>query len=303
MSEVLIAEEARVAVDGVTAIDRLTLTTAGDHVLLGGDARALLGAITGVPIADPQADEGELPGEAYVVAGSLRLAGRSVAERAHVAAMGAAPLDPPMPGAWTAEAYVRWGARLTGATKGDAADLAAPALARVGLASSAKKRISALSQPERRALALAQAIVAGPEVLVAEAPLSGLEGVAAAFVMRALMAAIEGRRALISAARLDAGSPEGALSRSASHLVVLAGGEIAVEGPPGELYAAARVLAITVRTNAEPLREALAAQGIALRGGPSRFAATLPVERTARDVLAAAAAVRAAIVEVVPVLG
>jgi ABC-2 type transport system ATP-binding protein len=303
VSEVLEAEEARVAVDGVTAIDRLTLTTSGDHVLVGGDARALFAAITGVPLADPEADEGALPGEAFVVAGALRLVGRSVGERAHVAVMGAAPLDPPMPGRWTAAGYVRWGARLAGVKRGDAGDLAGPALARVGLAAAANKRLSALGKPERRALALAQAIVAGPEVLVAEAPLAGLEGAAAAFVMKALKAAIEGRRALVSAARLDAGSAEGALARGASHLVVLAGGEVAVEGPPSELYAAARVLAVTVRTNAEPLREALLARGIALRGGPSRFAATLPPGLGARDVLAAAASVRAAVVEVVPVLG
>jgi ABC-2 type transport system ATP-binding protein len=303
VSEVLVAEEARVAVDGATAIDRLTLSTRGDHVLLGGDARALLAAITSVPLADPEADEDAPSGEAYVAAGSLLLAGKSVAERAHVAVMGAAPLDPPMPAGWTAEAYVRWGARLAGAARGDAADLAGPALARVGMKEAARRRISALGKAERRVLALAQAIVTGPEVLVAEAPLAGLAGGEAALVMRALMAAIEGRKALVSAARLDAGSAEGALARGASHLVVLAGGEVAVEGPPGELYAAARVLAITVHSNAEALREALAARGIALRGGPTRFSAALPEGCGAREVLAAAAAVRAAVVEVVPVLG
>lgn len=301
---VISATDARIAVDGVTAIDRLTLETRGDHVLCAGDTRALFAAITGVPLADPAAEGDEaLAGEAYVVAGALALAGRSVVDRAHVASMGAAPLDPPLPPRWTAEAYVAWGARLAGASAGTARELAQAALARVGLAGARRKALPSLALPERRALVLAQAIVTSPEVLVAEAPLSKLEGAAASFVTAALMAALEGRRALLSASRLDGASPEGALARGASHLVVLAGGEIAVEGPPGELFAAAKVVSLTVRSNVEPLRAELSARGIDLRGGPVRFAATLPPGATARHILAAAAAARAAVVEMVPVLG
>jgi ABC-2 type transport system ATP-binding protein len=120
---VLSASEARIAVDGVTAIDRLTLETKGDHVVVAGDARALFAAITGVPLADPAADDG-LPGEAYVTAGTLTLAGAAVAQRAHLRVMGAAPLDPPLPPRWTAEEYVAWGARLAGETPPAARELA-----------------------------------------------------------------------------------------------------------------------------------------------------------------------------------
>ncbi|MFT3773898.1 MAG: ABC transporter ATP-binding protein [Minicystis sp.] len=302
----LAATEARIAVDGVTAVDRLTLATTGDHVLLAGDTRALFAAITGVPLADPtkpEDEEGELPGEAYVAAGTLTLVGRSVGDRAHLAVMGAAPLDPPLPPRWTVEEYVTWGARLAGASRWTARDLAKAALSRVGLAPARRKRLDTLVRAERRVLLLAQAVVMGPEVLVAEAPLSGMEGAAAAFVMQALLAAGEGRRVLLSAARVDAGSAEGALARGASHLVVLAGGEVAVEGPPGELFAAARVVSLTVRGNTEALRAELSARGIDLRGGPVRFSASLPAGATTREVLAAAAAARAPVVEMVPVLG
>lgn len=308
MSDVplLAATDARVAVDGVTALDRLTLETRGDHVLLAGDTRALFAAITGVPLADPAAEpgeEGELPGEAYVVAGTLALAGRSVGERAHLAAMGAAPHDPPLPPRWTAEEYVTWSAQVAGTPKGTARELAQAALARLGLGALRRKRADALARHERRALVLAAAVVTGPEVLVAEAPLAGLEGAAAAFVMHALWCASEGRRVLMSATRLDGASAEGSLARGASHLVVLAGGEVAVEGPPGELFATARVLSVTVRGDAEALRAELAARGIELRGGPVRFSASLPAGVTPREVLAAAVTVRAAVVELVPVLG
>jgi ABC-2 type transport system ATP-binding protein len=309
------AKEARVAIDGVVAVDRLSLVSTGDRVVLAGDPGALLAVITGVPrsaggggrvgghVGSAGGDGAEMPGEAFVVAGSLHLAGKSVAEAAHVSIMGAAALDPPLPPRWTAGEYVQWGARLAGISPRDARELAAAALARVGLAAAHRKTTSALALSERRALVLAQAVAAGPEVLVAEAPLRGLEGSAATFVLQALIAAAEGRRALISTTRLEAGGAEGALARSASHLVVLFGGEVALEGPPAELFAAARVVALTVRSNADALRTELGARGIDLRGGPVRFSAALPPGSSTREILAAAQAARAAVVEMVPVIG
>lgn len=300
----LSAEGARIAVDGVTAVDGLTLETRGDHVAIAGDPRALMAAITGVPLADPTAeDDGGPPGEALLVAGRLALAGRDVGGRAHLSAMGAAPLDPPLPPGLTAHDYVAWGARLGGASKGAARDLAEAALSRAGLAEARKRKLDVLTLPERRALSLAQAVVMGPEVLVAESPLSGLEGAPAAFVMRALLSVSEGLRALVSIARIDAGSAEGTLARGASHLVLLAGGEVAVEGAPGDLFAASKVVSLLVRSNAEPLRAELLAHGIDLVGGPTRFAARLPAGATPRQILIAAAAARAAVVEMIPVLG
>src|SRR5262249_35726066 len=159
--------------------------------------------------AVPRGDEPEMPGEAYVVAGTLLLAGRSVADAAHVAVVGAAPLDPPLPPQWTAEEYVTWSARLAGVSGRDARELGASALARTGLGAARRKTTGALSLPERRALVVAQAIASGPEVLVAEAPLRGLEGAPAGFVLQAVTAAMEGRRAVISVTRLDSGSAEG----------------------------------------------------------------------------------------------
>ncbi|MEO5727449.1 MAG: hypothetical protein ABI134_30795, partial [Byssovorax sp.] len=152
------AEEARVAVDGVVVIDRLSLVTTGDHVLFAGDPSAFFAALTGVPLSSrrgarpaltgkaarvdqasfDELDE-ELPGEAYVVAGTLHLAGRNVAEGAHVTLMGAAPLDPPLPPGWSAEEYVAWGARLAGARRRVAVDLAVQALARTGLLPARKR--------------------------------------------------------------------------------------------------------------------------------------------------------------------
>lgn len=319
---VLVAAEARVAVDGVVAIDHLTLSTKGDRVLFAGDVAALFGAISQVPLsarlgagalapvlegrARAQAREGDdeaLEGEAAVVSGSLRLAGREVAEGAQVPIMGAAPLDPPLPPGWSADEYVAWGARLAGATAREASALAETALGRVGLIHARRRATSALPLPERRALVLAQAIVMSPEVLVAESPLEGLEGAAAAFVLQAIAAASNGRRALLSASRLDPGSAEGALALSATTLVVLAGGAIALEGTPAELFAGATLVSLTVTRNAEALRAELEARGITLRGGPARFSAALPAGTGTGELLRAARAAGAAVVEMVPLIG
>ncbi|MEO7331746.1 MAG: ABC transporter ATP-binding protein [Minicystis sp.] len=319
---ILVANEARIAVDGVVALDRLTLSTSGDRVLFAGEVAALFGAITQVPlstrlgvgalapvskgrapVAPRDRDDEALEGEASVVAGSLRLAGREVSEGAHVAIMGAAPLDPPLPPAWTAEEYVTWSARLAGASAREARALALTALERVSLLPARAKATSALPLPERRALVLAQAIVMSPEVLVAESPLEGLEGGAAAFVLQAIAAASNGRRALLSAARLDPGSAEGTLARSATTLIVLAGGAVALEGTPAELFSGATIVSLTVSRNAEALRAELSARGIVVRGGPSRFSAALPAGTGTREILLAAQATRAAVIEMVPVIG
>ncbi|WP_437937192.1 ABC transporter ATP-binding protein [Sorangium sp. So ce341] len=303
------ARAARVAVDDVVAIDALTAASRGDRVLCAGDTGALFAALTGIPLsavrsASPGAAADDAldaaPGEARVVAGRLAIAGRDVARSAHRAASGAAPLDPPLPLAWTVDAYVAWGARLAGASPRAAAELVPSALARVGLAAAQKRALRTLALPERRALVLAQAIATAPPVLIAEDPLVGLDDGAAGFVLAALAGATEGRGALLTAARLDVEGPRGILVRGATDVLVLAGGELAFSGTFAEVAAGGRLYTLTVRSNAELLREELAARGIALRGGPARFSAALPDGATTRDVVLAAARCRAAIVELTP---
>lgn len=305
------AHAARIAVDDVVALDGITATTRGDRVLCAGDTGALFAALTGVPLSasrrPPAAaaaaavdDALDAPGEARVVAGRLAIAGRDVTRGAHRAACGVAPLDPPLPLAWTADAYVGWSARLAGETARAAAELAPVALARVGLGAAGKRAIRTLALPERRALVLAQAIATAPAVLIAEDPLVGLDDGAAAFVLAALAGATEGRGALLTTARLDVDGPRGVVVRGATDVLVLLGGELAFAGAFAEIAAGGRTYALTVHSNAEPLREELAARGIALRGGPTRFCAALPEGATTRDIVLAATRCRAAIVELIP---
>jgi ABC-2 type transport system ATP-binding protein len=320
------ARDARIAVDDLIVVERLTCAARGDRVLCAGDTRALVAALTGVPLyafrshvapppgavrAPPLAaaargsasiDAGDPPGEARIVAGAIALAGADVASGAHRAISGGAPLDPPLPPGWTAEEYVGWSARLGGAPPRDARDLAAAALARVGLTSSRKRAVHALSLPERRAVILAGAMALSPSVVIIEDPLAGLEGAAAAFVLSAVAAATQGRGALLSTARLDLEGPAAVIAREASHVLVLSGGDLAFEGSLGDLAAGSRVYALVVRSDAEPLRAELAARGIVLRGGPRRFSAMLPPGTTTRDVVLAATSARVALTELLPLL-
>jgi ABC-2 type transport system ATP-binding protein len=300
------AREARIAVDGVLAFDRLDITTEGERVFFVGDTTALFAAITNCPVRRTHAqrppDEHEEQGEASVVAGSLKVAGFDVAHADHLSVIGAAPLDPPLPPSWTSWEYVSWSARLAGSGTRGARDLAESALARVGVGASMRKPLAMVPLPERRAVVLAQAIVTSPSVLVAEAPLSGLEGAAAAFVMQAIAAASAGRGALLSASRLDPGSAEGTLARSATYVVVLAGGTLALAGPPAEVFSGATHYALTVKAKGPELRAELASRGIDLRGGPLRFSAALPVGFSTRELVVAARAVDASIVELVPIV-
>ncbi len=316
----LFARNARVAVDDVIAIEDLSLTTRGDRVLLVGDVTVLFAALSGVPLlaasSESPAGEPALAGEARVVGGELRLAGHDVAEQAHLGVVGFAPLDPPVPKNMTALAFVEWAARLAGVRPRAANEMAAGALAKVGLLRSAGRMCATLAVAERRALQIAKAVAHDPQAIVAEAPLDRLEGEAASFVLGALAAATEGRRALLSAHRIEAGSIEGTMARSATQLVFFGEGGVVAEGPPGSFVTDARVYRLTVASNAEALRSALATRGLALEdGAPGQterrgatkgaihFTVALPRGTTTAPLIEAASEARSAVVELVPLLG
>lgn len=231
----LVARAARIAVDDVVAIPELTLETRGNRLVVAGHASPLLCALTGIAegvgaAAQDAAVLGEItrtPGAARATSGELQLAGHDVVTRAHLAVVGAAPLDPPLPPDWTVEAYVLETARLgLVAREGRVSRLeimrrATDALARLGLAGARKKPIKSLHPAERRVLVLASAVASGPSVLVADRPLSGLEGQSAMFVHGALEAAASDRPAVISVAQVAPGTAEGSFARTATDLAAI----------------------------------------------------------------------------------
>ena len=302
---VLHAEDARITIDDVVAIDHLTIRARGDRVLCTGESEALFAVLTAVPLRSraPSHDDAAMPGEASLASGTLHVAGFDVATDAHLDAAGVAPLDPPLPKGTTAHDYVTWSARLAGYSSRVARDLAASALERVGLSAFLRRPVDAFELPPRRALVLAHALVADPSVLILEAPLAGLDGPGAVFVMNALAGATEGRRAILSAERLEPGTPEGDLARAASDVLVFGGGALVLEGPPEELFAGVRVYGVTIRGNASAFREELLARGIEVKGGPLRMSVRLSAEASTKDIVAAASKARAPLVEMFPIVG
>lgn len=296
------ADRARITIGGATALDTLSLVTSGDRAVLAGDVSALFAAIVGVRGASG-ASMDEAPPEIAIVSGSLLIAGRDVARGDHVGLIGAAPFEPPMPEGWTAERFVGWSAELAGAKARHATDLARAALDRVGLGTSHKRVIGALARAERRALALAQAIASSPEVLVAEAPLAGLDGAAAEFVGSALSRALEGRRGIVSVKKLSPSAAEGAFARSASHLTIVSEGVVSAAGAPGDVLSGMTLYTITARGDEGALRAALVARGMSLYGGPDRYSVSVPEGAKARDVVLAAKEAGALVTEIVPVVG
>ncbi len=308
----LSASAVRIAVDDVVSIDAFHLTTTGDRVLFVGDASVLFAAISGVPLlstAPPSVsqerarDEMAGPlGEARIVAGQLLINGLDVASHAHIAAIGFAPLDPPVPLDMTALVYVTWAARLTGLGRASR-HLAEGALARVGLERVANRPAASLPIPERRALQLAKAIVAAPPVLVAEAPLDRLSDAAAGFVMNALFAANQGRRLLVSARRIQPDAAEGALARAASDVIFWGDGRVLASGlPAGALPDGNRAYRLIVTQNGEALAAAMRRRGLRPSFGPTHLTVALPQGTTTALVLEAASEARAPIVEMVPLL-
>ena len=88
-----------------------------------------------------------------------------------------------------------------------------------------------LSGGQRRRVALARAILRDASVLLLDEPTSGLDAASEQAVLDALDLAAEGRTVLSVSHRLS-------LAARADRVVVLDGGRVVEQGPPGELLAA-----------------------------------------------------------------
>jgi ATP-binding cassette subfamily B protein len=106
-----------------------------------------------------------------------------------------------------------------------------------------------LSGGQRRRVALARAVVRDASVLLLDEPTSGLDAVAEDAVARALERVTAGRTVLAVSHRLG-------LAMRADRVVVLEGGRVVEQGPPGELLAATGAYARMWRlANAPATRE------------------------------------------------
>lgn len=199
--------------------ESLSLEATGRLVVLLGDASPVLAPIFG---------------QARVTAGSFKLAGDPLPSHP-VPAIGLCPYAAPMPAGMTPLAYAAWSARLLGHDGSNADERARDACEIVGLEEQAKRPLGELPQTAARLTLLAHAIVAGPSVVVAEAPLYGYDGESAAFISRALASISELVPVIASAPGLLPASPAFALATRADAVVVLEGGRLVASGPPSSI--------------------------------------------------------------------
>jgi ABC-type multidrug transport system ATPase subunit len=281
------ARDLRIDIDGAAQVDSTTFESHGPSLALLGDGHALISAIAG---------------RADIRAGVLEIEGLDVAGRGQLRAgtVGLAPLDPPLPPKWTVKEYMMWGARLAGLPRLEAQRRAAGVLADLGLEPASSRPLESLKLGERRAAVLAQAVVTGPRVLVASAPLSGLEGGDAEYVAAAFAAATRERKWIASLSNLYAGSAEHRLAASADDLLVFASGKLARQGKLQGIEDGTVGYTLMLRARVTEFREALRARGVELAGGPQRFFVELPPRLRPSDLLALSVEVGAPIVELVP---
>jgi ABC-type multidrug transport system ATPase subunit len=287
VAALLTASDLRVDVEGVPAIDGLSVTTTGEHVVVLGAGRALFDAAAGL--------RGTSRGELRIDGAAPR-----AAVRERIAAC--APLDPPLPPRWTLLQYVTWSARLAGHARGEAGRLAADALDRMQLASSASSRLRSAGPSMRRATVLAAAIATGAGAVLADDLLAGLPEDVARSLARVAARALADRKAVLFAARLPLESP---LALFADEAIVVDGSQVTAQGPPAELAAAERTMALRVEGDVGAFSRAVEAAGgrvFAASGGPVPVHVRVELgPLAARQLLQIATEANAVVVELRPI--
>ncbi|MFO0613214.1 MAG: ABC transporter ATP-binding protein [Polyangiaceae bacterium] len=289
------ARGAALSVAGAPTLGPFDARTTGDFVVIAGDVGALVSLLTNVPLGALALARGTDPSFASaatveISAGTLLVGGEDARTPAFRTNLGVAPLDPPLPVDLTAMEYLVVAAKLAGLGRAAKVE-AARALDAVGAGAIARRKIVSLGVAERRILSFAQAIVARPPVLVVESPLAHLDDAASAYVLEAFSRAAEGRRAIVSADRAEAGGRDAAIVERASTILRFARGELVPSVGGAARYR------LTVRSNADALAAELGRSGVELEGGPTRFAVSLPEGMTTDVILRAASVARAAVVD------
>lgn len=285
----LLVRHARVDREGVPICDRLDLQAQGERVVLAG--------------AGAQAVYAAIANEATVTEGTVEVDGLDVSKGKHVGRVGVAPSDLSLPPRMTATDYVFASLRTAGVGSKSASLAATANLADLGLSSLGSRRTESLAVPERRALLLAAAMLPGANVVVTQAPLSGLEGPASHYVLAVLGQLAKRRRVLATAARLDPTGAERDLVLGATDILLVDRTAVLWSGSAASLSREGPLLLVSVRgRNPDGFLQALAAEGFVTHGGPPRFTLTMPAGRTGTDLLALAEDTDTAVVQMVPLL-
>lgn len=147
-------------------------------------------------------------------------------------ALGYLPEHGALSESWEAAAWLVALARIQGLDATTARAEAERGLARVGLAAAAGRRIGALSKGQRQRLALAQALLGSPAILLLDEPAAGLDPHGVELLAQLLREErARGAAVLVTTHFLPR------LERDCDHVILLAGGGVRFQGPAAALAA------------------------------------------------------------------
>lgn len=157
--------------------------------------------------------------------GTIRVAGCAISDPDLMRVVGYATQFDTFPRGLDGAEYLGYRLRLFGYAPGDAKVRVEEVLERVGLGEARGKRIGAYSKGMRQRLQLAAALAHGPEVLVLDEPLNGLDPVGRAEFIRLFRSlAAEGRSVLVSSHILEE------VDTISDHVVMMNHGHVVAEG-------------------------------------------------------------------------
>jgi ABC-2 type transport system ATP-binding protein len=163
--------------------------------------------------------------------GSVRVGGLDVVEEPHEVRkrIGYLPDTPPLYPEMTVREYLAFAAKLRGVGRGELFDRVDEAIELCEVDSEADRLIGALSHGFRQRVGIAQAIVHGPEFVVLDEPISGLDPVQIV-EMRDLVRSLGGERTVVVSSHILS-----EIHETCDRILVIRDGEIAASGTEQEL--------------------------------------------------------------------
>ncbi|MDR1265357.1 MAG: ABC transporter ATP-binding protein [Propionibacteriaceae bacterium] len=150
--------------------------------------------------------------------------------------------------------------RAVGATAGIGAARVNQALADVGLAEVAKRRVGGFSLGMRQRLGIACALIGDPEIVILDEPVNGLDPEGVRWIRSLLQdLAAQGRTVFVSSHLMSE------MALTAQHLVVIARGQLVADASVDAFVRSAAATTVRVRTSVPPLlSDALAGDDVTI---------------------------------------
>ena len=218
---------ARIEVKGQVLLDELDIDVDGARVVLIGNFEPLFRLWSR---------------EATLTRGSVEVLGASAHAALRDNRLGIARVDAPYVRSSKAIESLRDSARLTGLGKREATRRAEVTLEDLGLGTLGRQRLGALDDADRRALAIARAVLGAPPAIAIERPFEALPDERALAVETALAKAAAGRQLLLNLAAPARSGPEARALEAASGVATLRSGVIVrssdalpLDSAPGKL--------------------------------------------------------------------